>query len=357
MKKLLVIIFVFFVAIQTTKAQYLYGIVADNTNEAIIGKSCELDMVHLAATLNTIAKSIGLTPRIKVISRSNFMFENVQKEIDQLQCTDQDIVFFYYSGHGENPAGSAYPALLFGDGKYKLEILHTQLKQKGARLCISIGDCCNTINTQSVQNRGFIVVPSDKDSLNNYRNLFLVPEGDIIVSASSKGQAANGNDEIGGYFTHEFLIALNCAVNYSTELSWNTILNDTRTRLNKYTFKAGKQVPFYQTRIKKGFVPKPISVVSYEEINKYFSDLMQTNSEQKNLREAYQTYFEKNARVDIYVETLLTDVMTIENFLDRLMLHSEKIVSLNLIQNLSKLNSHGDKYKQITVQEWWLRTK
>ena len=44
-----------------------------------------------------------------------------------------------------------------------------------------------------------------------------------------------------------------------------------------------------------------------------------------------------------------------EIFLDRIMLHNQKISTLNLIENLSKLNLDGKRYSQITVQEWWTR--
>ncbi len=340
-----------------TRAQTLYAIVAANTDEQQIGRSCERDMVHFTATLNTIANAIGLQPKLITISRTKFLFDNVKSEIDAFRCTDKDIVVFYYSGHGENKQQSDFPSLLFNDANYELETLHNQLKQKGARLVITIGDCCNILNTMSVQNKGFRVVPVHKDSLANYRNLFLSPKGDVIISASSKWQFAYSNSEIGGYFTHEFLISLTSAINYSTSLSWNMLLDDTKNRLKKYTFAEGEQVPYYKVNVTQTDAPNPTPAITYAEINKYFADLMNDKNDQKTIREQYQKYFDKNARVDIFADTLLTDMMTIENFLDRIMLHCKKINTINLIENLSKFNTNGKKYNQITVQELWLKTK
>jgi len=349
-------------------SQTLHGIIVANTDEPQIGISCVKDVQSMTARINTIARSINHKPEIKIIQGSAFIFDNVIEYIKPLSCTN-DIVIFYYSGHGANTNESLFPSLAFNDGLIELEKIHNLLKKKNPRLLFTIGDCCNNILKQTVHNKGFKpVVTQDSDSLPNYRHLFIVPKGDLLVSASTKGQFAHGNDEIGGYFTHEFLQAITCAINYSTSSSWNIVMKDTETRLLIHTFdKGAKQKPHYAINIEKAIDPNPqpqpqpqptpSPVISYEEINKYFSNLMDATQNQVSLRNEYKKYFENNSRVDIYKDGTLTDMMTVEDFLDRLVVHCNKIYSINLIQNLSKQTKDGSKYLQITVQEIWKKTK
>ncbi len=340
-------------------AQTMHAIIVSNTEDANIGKSCEMDQMMMIAEMNTIAKAIRYEISLKIISSGSFNFENLEQFIKELKANENDIIFFYYTGHGFNKKNynDKYPIMDFNTVKYPLFMMHKKLKKKGARLCITMGDCCNNIIDKAKEvNKNLLVVEENKDKKNKiYKNLFLKPKGDIIVSSSKRGEYSYVHEKKGSYFTDEFRKALVYAVNYSNSLSWENLLIDTRNRVIRINQNKVQTLQFDLNLVSKPHPPIP-NEPKYTDINKYLNDLSDNNiseSERILLLDNYYKYFKKNARVDIFVGKIMTDMKTVEDFLDRIFLHADKIKSINLIENKSKISSDGKKYQQIAVQEIW----
>ena len=82
--------------------------------------------------------------------------ENCKRAVENLEISDDnDIIIFYYSGHGGRPDvdkqdinSHPFPQMCLGqnlDNKMiPLEWVHNQLKKKGAKLVITVGSCCNS---------------------------------------------------------------------------------------------------------------------------------------------------------------------------------------------------------------------
>ncbi len=343
-------------------AQTMYAIIVANTEDAQIGQSCEIDQMMMIAEMNTISKTIGYDIVIKTFKNVNFNFESLEQYIKNLHCQADDIIYFYYTGHGFNEShhGNKYPVMALKTGYYPMQILHEQLKQKGAKLCITMGDCCNDvqdiISRAKTFQKNLDVVEDDTDNkIKIYQNLFLHPKGDIIVSSSKRGECSYVHRDKGSYFTDEFRKALVYAVNYSKDLSWETLLTETKNRVLRIN---SEKVQTAQFDINLNNTPNPPQPhqPEYTDINKYLNDLADENiskSKRSQLLDNYQKYFQKNARVDIFVGKTRTDLKIVEDFLDRLYLHANKIKSINLIENKSNLSSNGKKYEQISVQEIW----
>ena len=98
--------------------------------------------------VNTTLKDNGYSVNIVDIYDSKTTPENCKAIVNGLNCDSEDIIVFYYIGHGtENTGASKYPLMLMGQinaSKFiPLSWVHNTLKSKGARLTISIGMCCN----------------------------------------------------------------------------------------------------------------------------------------------------------------------------------------------------------------------
>ena len=363
MKKLIIILFIC-LSFQLG-AQTFHALLIANTEIADIGKSCQLDQMTMTLELNSIANAIGYQIDIKMISGSAFSFENLKSEIENLKCDTGDVIFLYYSGHGFNTTDrtSKWPLLHLETGGYPLDKAHEQLKAKGARLVISLGDCCNNVvDFSKVNPKGFKVVDNAMPENNEqklFNNLFVEARGDVLISGCERGQCAYGSSKEGGYYTNRFITALHCAVTYSNTASWKNILEDANVRMSKLNVPE-RQMPQYEINISKLSDPnnpdEPVTpVVSYDVINKYFNSLAGSDENRESRTELLklnQEYFIPNTRVDVYVNTTMTEMMTIEDFTKRLVLHGNKISIINLIETKSVTNNEG-KYKQITVQEVW----
>lgn len=356
MKKILIPI-LFGITFQLS-AQTMYSIIVANTEDSSIGKSCEIDQMMMIAEMNTVAKSIGYEIIITTISHSKFCFEEVDYVIKNLKCNSNDIIWFYYTGHGFNKTdhASKWPVMALNTGGFPLDLIHIKLMQKGARLNVTMGDCCNNIlDASKAINKNLVVADEDISSKEKiYKNLFLKPKGNILVSSSEKGESSYSHPYKGSYFTDEFNKALVYAVNYSNTLSWEALLNDVKNRVLRLNSNEPQTVQF---EINLENLPQPPTPVpEYTNINKYLNDLADENipeNERKSLLNDYQKYFTKNARTDIFVGEVMTDMKTIEDFLERIYLHATKINTINLIENKSKTTGDGKKYQQITVQEVW----
>ena len=136
-----------------------------------------IDLVN--ATLNEEGYSIDI---IDVYGNETTP-QNCRNIVNGLQCGSDDIVVFYYVGHGtENTGASKFPLMLMAQldiNKFiPLSWVHNTLKSKGARLTITIGMCCNA--RQGVPGR---TAPSfsanygatyvDQDMANGIKKMFL----------------------------------------------------------------------------------------------------------------------------------------------------------------------------------------
>jgi hypothetical protein len=351
-----------FLPVTSTVARTLHAIVVANTDISDIGKSCEIDQIAITVELNSIALAIGYELKLTTINRGSFNFEQLELTIKSFTCDTSDIVFFFFAGHGYNDKkqDSKWPVLHLQDGGYPLDLLHEQLKAKNPRLLISIADCCNTVfDPLNAENRGFKIVPANDtiDKVKVYKNLFLWFKGDVLASGCEKGQCSYSTNKDGGIFTHKFIISLQAALNYGRLVSWTDLLEDTKSRVMQLNV-AEKQVPQYQVNSNNNSnnIITPVPTISYAEINKYFRELTDKSLQNKRKTEMlkkWEQYFIKNARVDIYVNTTLTDVNTVEDYLTRLDVNKSQIKTINIIETKSEIDGIDKKYTRIAVQEIW----
>ncbi|HEX8278320.1 MAG TPA: caspase family protein, partial [Segetibacter sp.] len=187
-----------------------------NVNDPVIGSSCLKDMNRMAESFAKLADFIGVKFKTKTIAETDYNKKNVEKEINALQPLPNDIVVFYYSGHGfRKPKDSRrFPYIdlrpkpddTYMINSMNLEDIYNTIQQKGARLNLIISDCCNTevdasnaIGTPVPRKKGI----GDNWSQLNCRALFLNPKPmSLLVAAADRGQRASGNNGFGGFFSY-----------------------------------------------------------------------------------------------------------------------------------------------------------
>jgi hypothetical protein len=113
-----------------------------------------------------------------------------------------------------------------------LSEVYFTLKNKGARLNLVLGDCCNSeVNASPVTANNFLTFQVDNSSdITKLKNLFLNSQGIILSSAAQKGEVSWVTPQ-GGLYSISFLQALREEISYlsSSTGNWDNILSKTIT--------------------------------------------------------------------------------------------------------------------------------
>jgi hypothetical protein len=167
-----------------------------------------------------------------------------------------DIVFFYFSGHGfygENPAIGNWPTLYLSKGDVginQVDIMQV-LSAHNPRLLICFADCCNNILDEddeteiltfpkvSIQK---MVRQKKASAALNTQQLLEKTRGVIMISSASPTYYAEGTDKKGSFFTNRFIKTFQKTVRSTQDsnMNWESILSSTQQALWE------RQKPQYQ---------------------------------------------------------------------------------------------------------------
>lgn len=248
-----------------TSTQTLHLLLVSDTSDPYIGESCTANAKRMNTVANEVAQQTGLQLQVHELKGGLLKGAIIPQWFAEIQPDSNDIVWFYYSGHGINRRPeSNWPSLLAGKGgAVFLPKLHEQLVAKGAKLTITTADCCN-IATGSFGKLSTIAMAaiirreqssSTLDSTQvakRYQELFLNQQGDILASGCLKGQQSYASPLLGGFYTLGLAESLYSITHRSNlKPAWVTLLEEAR-QLTQETAETENriQVPQFQTRLK-----------------------------------------------------------------------------------------------------------
>ena len=239
MKKTLIVALFVLAVVERAAGQTLHAIIFANTEDATIGASVESDFQYMNVEMTTIAKSIGygLKKYYYYGPGQSFSPAGVKQALAQLSCGSNDIVFFYYSGHGARAMDekSRYPEMILTHGAwtgpeqlFSLEEVYRRVMAKSPRLAIVMGDLCNKADENYYHNpgaasKGATIISKGVEK--TYKDLFLNVKGGLIVTSSKAGQTSYSYPA-GGAFTICFREILQAYVDLGAEISWERLLDD-----------------------------------------------------------------------------------------------------------------------------------
>ncbi|MBL7771912.1 MAG: caspase family protein [Chitinophagaceae bacterium] len=248
-------------------------LVADTTDPKI-GNSCAMNIRYVENFYKGLAQYIGCPFMIRKVMGPSYNKNNVLSEIKLLLPSPDDIVIFYFSGHGyrkeTDPRRFPYFDLRATDAEdyltqtMNLEDVQTALLAKNARLTLVFSDCCNSY--VGAENP-IAAAPVRKKALSlswneqNVRSLYLDPvKKTIMATASDSTQYAFMANAFGGLFSFSLNNSLSSAVTKAAvSPTWFTILEAMRNetfRLSRRSDCSARlgpgascyQVPAYRVR-------------------------------------------------------------------------------------------------------------
>jgi Caspase domain len=240
---------------QDDKPRMFLICVIDSDDESI-GERCQEDLDGITYLFDELADWLDVEiEEPKIISGEQFSKAAVSDAIDNWLPSQQpganDIVVFYYSGHGFRYAKdtSDYPRMWLKNGDNKnpeennLSIesdVYDHIVKMGAGVNIVLSDCCNTYAPGDNVNFDNADVPvrkkvehkrkqSDDEETpddDDYGDRLFVPGHpvSILAAAAEKGEFAAGKTDVGGFFTYYLIDALeDCIYDNKIEPAWENI--------------------------------------------------------------------------------------------------------------------------------------
>ena len=134
-----------------TQGQNLHTIVFADTQDPKIGTSVLQDYYNISVEVNTIAAATGMQLKSYFYKGEQCSTKNLRDVLERLRTNKDDVILFYYTGHGTRSANDAseFPQMCMGSHYdvdfYPLEKVLKKLNEQPARLKIILGDCCNNI--------------------------------------------------------------------------------------------------------------------------------------------------------------------------------------------------------------------
>ncbi|SEJ84997.1 Caspase domain-containing protein [Dyadobacter sp. SG02] len=347
---------------QLCNAQSFYAVLVADTKDPSLGASCEKDLQEMSGTLQAISKKIQYNYQELICHQDQFGKGGIQAAISKIQCKPEDIIFFYYTGHGINTITekSDFPILYLKDENLELETVHKLLKEKKPRFCLTLGDCCNNLFAGRRGMRSAtpvlkgIGVTQDTQIL---RKLFVEANGDLLISSAKKGERATAHPSEGSFYSNTWMQALAYAENHNMHVSWETLLADAENRLQESLKSLPDSLKHHSQWVRS--FPEPVlpcPEASFTEINRFLNVLADEKlgfNERNKLRILGQKgFFGPTAQVSIYMSNPEKPVETqpIDHFLKRIVNTAPLIDEFNFVERLSTLGT-GCTYDLVTLQE------
>lgn len=272
-KKIFFLLWLVTLTLLPAKGQTLHAIIFANTKcpgekpgSQGIGPSVSCDYQRMKIEFETMASFLNYKKDFQWYEGSpdNFCRNKLEMALNNLSCGKDDIVFFYYSGHGgRSPQDTQdqfpwmqlvvdpYRTPWNASQYYALSQVSNRIKAKHPRLSIVLGDLCNSISN-AIPSKN---VPEMKGATKMskapcdfYKDLFLKVKGSIIASSSKPGETSAACSD-GGAFTICFTEALQIMVSNNMEPDWNILLEGAKQRTS--TAMKDTQHPVYVTELQR----------------------------------------------------------------------------------------------------------
>ncbi len=245
----------------------LHLVLVSNSNDGPLGTGFFANHRKLKSLFRDVASTCNMQFDFKEVVGDDFGKIKVESTVSNLHTGANDVIVFYYSGHGFRFADqtSVWPRIDLRDGMSQAASMSNSLNldfdvyqplaKKGARLTIVIGECCNTAT-------GGTPTRSDPVIMSPGQNMLSAPlvkalfnkEGNILIASSSPGQPSWYYVASGGYFCNSLLDNFLNDVGFTgnnNQVTWNKIVDDAiRDTKTKVAYDKNMQDPLSYIEIK-----------------------------------------------------------------------------------------------------------
>lgn len=235
MKALLLVFFALFqcASLLADTSPMIRALVVADTLDKSLGEDIKVDVYRMQKNVEIISKKIGCQLNLTTLCDNHFRSDDVIAWLRNLPKVSNDIVIFYYSGHGRRDAlTKPWPVLAIWNSEHFPRPLGGAavinfLKQNTQRLALVLFDCCNKGSDRehiSYIPRGKEIMISESIDADGLKKLFLHTRGVIVASAASPGEYSYSHNSVpkGGVFSVSFTKTLMRACK-NKNVSWKQV--------------------------------------------------------------------------------------------------------------------------------------
>ena len=273
-------IFMMLLFVINTEAQTIHWLTFVDTTDKEVGK---IDITghkvlydNFINEVNAALAEKGYESDVQDFTGTKVSPENCKSAVNLLRVQSDDIIVFYYIGHGGRPNTLSgyveqhpFPHIYLAQHDAKkcvpLEEIHEKLSAKGARLVVTIGMACNSLDDAmpTITGPTFAVnygaSNMNPQKLKLIQELFLNVKGNVIATSSLPTQTSKGATTIFGAM--DFYSAAICQIfknelsGWNNQFTWETFLDRVEKIVTNYT--RGSQTPFYIANLTTDKQPSP----------------------------------------------------------------------------------------------------
>ena len=242
MKKYVILLALCFVCAFANAQGMLRTIIFADNNDDRIGKGVQCNLEEIQEQIDIIASCIGMEDKTAaplIYEQFNCNPKHLRECIKNFKCGTDDIVLFFYFGHGgRSPQDrSEFPQMCLGTDFSKqnlwvpLEDVKNEIGKQHPRFLLVFGDLCNSSDPGISPKYGVLnsasaseISATQKEAM---KRLFLNCRGSVIASGSTKGEYSwyyNVHPDGGGFFTTVFQVELEGYTSKTASADWETLL-------------------------------------------------------------------------------------------------------------------------------------
>jgi len=212
----------------SAQAQKLHAVLAVDTVSKNIANDMDYNLNNLSNHLRAGVpqKSLNLVR----INGKDFTKTNVLNKIKSLVVNSDDSILFFYSGHGyyEDGVGTLFKPPTDNGANFYLSEIRDSMNSHGARLTVSIVDCCS-VAPDGERTKKFALPGPPQNYSTLCQELFVKTSGDFAINSSAPreyalcGSAPNNKNAYhpGSLFTNA--LCDNMSANHKNQLSWKDL--------------------------------------------------------------------------------------------------------------------------------------
>lgn len=368
--KSIVIVAVALLMTITASAQTFHAIIACNTTDAKIGPGMVSDMNHMNNMVQTIQAMLDCESDLMVFDGKTCTKANITNYINNLEVGRDDVILFFYSGHGTHAARNAedpWPQMCMNTSIESLFMpvmsVDKLLANKQPKLRIILTDCCN-VEDSRVSVKPKLTQLSGPTSLKDFntdaiKKLFLGNKGKVMMTSSKLGQYSHSCNyyDIGSIFTNYVIEAFD-EIGQGISPTWEAYCKAVHdmTLAHEFENKSIKQEPYYMVSVngssqRNDDVRRIPSTSQKTDLFKALQTLVDHNSTEDQrlakISDIQRTYFTSSAHVVTVGRNGTSKIMyeDVDDFLRRLAL-SSNIKQINILEG-----DNDGKNSIITVHE------